>query len=776
MKLHELLVRLNNVRQSGDEFSAQCPSHQDQRNSLSVAGGEKGIVLCCHAGCSTTDICSKLGLQVKELFCDEEEQKNPLKPRIVATYDYCDEQGKLLYQNVRFLPKDFRHRRPEAGDWVWNLKDVRRVLYRLPELLSADTLYPVFVVEGEKDVESLRSLGQIATTSSGGAKSWKECFADFLKGRNVVIIPDNDQPGREYAEWVARSAMGKASAVKIIHLEGLPEHGDISDWLNGGHTLSELMALVSVTEPWIPPALKPAVPVVPVAPVAVEEGIPSEASEPDKPAESSKPIKPPVSEYDSQAIFAVISGMPQSVFLTECSYQTDTDMGNAARFSMLYRDNVIYSHERKRWYLWTGKQWKEDIGGSVVQAAKDMVNLMRESFKDNEVRLKHAQKSQSCNSILSCLCLAQSEKGIPFALSKMDHDPWVINCLNGVLCLRTGQLKKVRREDYLSKLVPANYNPMAKSTLWSDFLQDTCQGDSDMIRYLQKAAGASIVGVNLEEQFYFISGPGGTGKSTFLETIETTLGDYAVMADFSTFLQTKQTGPRNDIARLSGARMVISIEMERKKHMAQSLIKQLTGRDTVTARFLFKESFEFKPQFKIWLSANDCPVVDEDDDALWRRLIRIPFDHVIPREQRRPEVKSRLTDVRESGEAILAWLVEGCFLWQQEGLEPSARILDSIAEYRAAMNLFKDFFDEALEFDKASWCSAKALAEAYRKWTRENNEVVHAQRLLGLQLGRQGCEKARRHTGHGWTGVRIRPEFETTQGNYYERESDLSFP
>jgi putative DNA primase/helicase len=175
--------------------------------------------------------------------------------KIVAAYDYQSADGILLFQVVRFAPKDFRQRRPDGkGGWIWNLDSIERVLYRLPELLAAEPLDTIFVPEGEKDVERLASLGLVATTNSEGAGKWRAEYSAALKGRHIAILPDNDEDGREHAEKVARALYGEAASVRVVALPGLPEKGDVSDWLDAGNALDDLLRLVDETPQWEPPS------------------------------------------------------------------------------------------------------------------------------------------------------------------------------------------------------------------------------------------------------------------------------------------------------------------------------------------------------------------------------------------------------------------------------------------------------------------------------------------------------------------------------------------
>lgn len=224
---------------------ARCPAHDDRRRSLGIKSGDTGAaILKCQASCATEAIVAALGLTMRDLFpssngCDH-------RGRIVATYDYSDEAGALLFQVARLEPKGFRQRRPDGnGAWSWTVNGVRRVLYRLPELVAADHAAPVFFVEGEKDADALQALGLVATTNAGGAGKWKHEYADTLRSRHVVILPDNDAAGRQHADQVAHALAGVAASVRVLELPGLPPKGDVSYWLAAGGTRAQLEALVA---------------------------------------------------------------------------------------------------------------------------------------------------------------------------------------------------------------------------------------------------------------------------------------------------------------------------------------------------------------------------------------------------------------------------------------------------------------------------------------------------------------------------------------------------
>jgi 5S rRNA maturation endonuclease (ribonuclease M5) len=250
MDIHAFLLRLKNVRRSGDGWTALCPvpQHADKKNSLSVSADQGKILLKCHAGCATEEVVHALGLSMKDLFFESRISKV-----IAATYDYLDESGNLLYQVVRYEPKDFRQRRPDGkGGWIWNTKGIEPVPYRLPEVLAAiKEGKTVFIVEGEKDADNLVKAGLAATCNHGGAGKWTEHHSRYFPpGTKVVIIPDNDKPGLEHAEKIAGALAARKCEVKIVELPGIALKGDVSDWLFAGHTAEELMELVNAVPVW----------------------------------------------------------------------------------------------------------------------------------------------------------------------------------------------------------------------------------------------------------------------------------------------------------------------------------------------------------------------------------------------------------------------------------------------------------------------------------------------------------------------------------------------
>lgn len=241
----EHLWELARESRGGRDKMVLCPAHDDKTPSLAIKAGDDGrILLDCKAGCTTERVCSALGIKMKDLFADNHNGNSD-----IITYDYKNAAGELIYQVCRFPNKKFSQRRPgNNGEYVWSLKGIKRLLYRLPELNAADKKRYVFVPEGEKDADRLISLGLVATCNSGGAGKWQKEISEPLRGRRIIIIADHDEPGRKHSKEVAKMLTGIAESIKVIEFDNLPEGGDVSDFLNNGGTIETLKVLVSKTK------------------------------------------------------------------------------------------------------------------------------------------------------------------------------------------------------------------------------------------------------------------------------------------------------------------------------------------------------------------------------------------------------------------------------------------------------------------------------------------------------------------------------------------------
>jgi hypothetical protein len=237
----ELLAKLQNVhRLSNGGYWSLCPGHDDNKHSLGISQVDDKILVHCFKGCEPEAVVNAVGLKMADLFIDEYKPNPPVKPVEDKVYDYLDEKGNVLYQVVRYLPKDFKHRHKNGdGNYIWSIDGIRKVPYHLPDLLKVKE-ETVYIVEGEKDANSLWDWGCIATTNAGGANSWKPEFAKYFTGKKVVVIPHRDSAGRDYSKTVARSLEGKARELRVILIDA---GKDISDWLELDGEIADLPSM-----------------------------------------------------------------------------------------------------------------------------------------------------------------------------------------------------------------------------------------------------------------------------------------------------------------------------------------------------------------------------------------------------------------------------------------------------------------------------------------------------------------------------------------------------
>ena len=401
-----------------------------------------------------------------------------------------------------------------------------------------------------------------------------------------------------------------------------------------------------------------------------------------------------------------------------------TDFGAGEAFAFV-TDDFLFDGNAGHWRRWDGKRWIKDSTGQI---RKDFVERVARPLRDQAINLKQAERAdvekytrqlETTGRMNNALREAQ----VHMTRTDFDLDTFMLNVMNGTVDLRTGVLRPHRKEDYMTKICPVVYDPSARSDRFERFLEDVTGGDIDLNLYLQRVIGYTLTGDTREEKLFFVHGPKQSGKSTFIEAIKMVLGDYALVADFETFLKKPTGGIRNDIAALQGARFVCSIEVDDGKALAEGVVKTLTGGDTIRARHLYKESFEFLPQFKLFLVANHRPRVSDQDDAMWRRILVLPFDHTVPPEKCDATLKPHLRDPNGGAPAVLAWAVKGCQMWLAEALTqlPSA-VKTATGDYRQAMDPAAEFFNDRLEFFEAAKCTVADMRSAYEAWCADTGQ------------------------------------------------------
>lgn len=443
-----------------------------------------------------------------------------------------------------------------------------------------------------------------------------------------------------------------------------------------------------------------------------------------------------------------------------------TDYGNSLRLVLRHGGNLRYVPGFGKWFIWEGHRWAEDVDDEVVRRAKDTaIAIYGEAVDapDDAARkaiVSWATKSEHRERLKAAVALAESELPVILLPKELDANPFLFGVRNGVVDLRTGEFRAGRREDGITKQCNCDFDPVAQCPQWLAFLAKIMNGRQPLIDFLQRALGYSLTGDTREQCLFILYGTGANGKSTAVGVIKEILGEYAKQTDAETWMVRVHAGPRNDIARLRGARFVSTVEVEDGQRLAESLTKHLTGEDTVTARFLYKETFEFKPQFKIFIAANHKPVVKGDDWAIWRRLRLVPFDVKIAESEQDKELQSKLL-----GEAsgILNWLIAGCRAWQASGLGDPDEVKAATSEYRNEMDILTQFFDDCCEFELHAQAVASVLYNAYKTWAEANGVRYMSSNKFGRKLMERGYQKGRDKSSKRYVvyhGIRVLDESE----------------
>jgi putative DNA primase/helicase len=618
-----------------------------------------------------------------------------------AKWDYHDAHGTLIAVVYRYDPPGSKK--------VFRPWDVRRrktappeprPLYNQPGLLRAQQ---VILVEGEKCAQALIDRGVCATTAMQGANApvdktdWSP-----LAGKVVLLWPDRDKPGWDYALRAADAvlAAGATLCALLLPPDDKPEGWDVADALAEGFDVAGFL----------------------VAGARVDMPQPDD----EKDADDAKAPDP----------------SEQTVWGTEDAL--------ALAFTRRYQHHWRYVAAWGKWLMWDGRRWR----GEETLAASD---LIRQVCRHAAVRAdspRVATKLAGASTVSGVERLARTDRRHAGTTDEWDADIWLLNTPVGVVDLRTGRRRPHDRHDRMTKITQASASGECPG--WRAFLADVTGQDPALVAYLQRMAGYCLTGATGEHAIFFLHGTGANGKSVFLNVLSTILGNYAAAAPMDTFMESRSDRHPTDLAGLRGARLVCATETEQGRRWNEAKLKVISGGDPITVRHLYQDFFTYLPHFKMLIAGNHKPAIRNVDEAMKRRLHLIPFTVRIPPEKRDGKLTEMLLKERDG---ILAWMLEGCLAWQQEGLRQPDKVASATQEYFEE----EDAIGEFLEEECHRYAPAReAVADVFERWrgrAEKRGEYVGTSRWLVQQLLQRGFERTRLASGaRAVRGLSLKPK------------------
>lgn len=437
------------------------------------------------------------------------------------------------------------------------------------------------------------------------------------------------------------------------------------------------------------------------------------------------------------------------------------DMGMAQRFLDRFPDNFLYSFTDKKWYVFNGSYWEQDNQGLVEKAADKVINdlkneslVIQDGVDEDKARKAWQKFIKSERSRASKVNMINEIKHLVSVLhSQWDKEKMMLNTPSGYIDLTNGTLHDHDYKKMFTQETGVDFTEKVDCPQWLEFLDQTFNHDKEVIHFVQKAVGYSLTGSNSEQVMFIPYGNGRNGKSVFLNVFKYTAGSYAKTMNAETIMQKRNNssqGPSSDIARLESARLVISSEANEGDRLDESLIKQMTGGDTLVARYSYGSDFEFNPTFKLWMATNHMPNIHGTDEGIWRRLVIIPFNHTVKKENVDKNLEDKL---KAESMGILKWAIDGAMMWQREGLNEPDSIRSAGKGYREEMDVIQVFVDENCQISPGFSVQASELFSAYRDWADEtNNWKGMSNTKFGREISKR-FKKTRKSSGIFYHGL-----------------------
>ena len=738
---------------AGNGFSCRCPAHDDNNASLSIGEGHEGFLLKCHAGCSFQSIAAALGITPADFFYKKGDWKNAGKINIVSTYPYEDREGKLRFEVCRLEPKSFRQRQPDPaapGKWLWNLKGVELIPYRLPQLITAVAAgEAVFIGEGEKDVAALAANGFAATCNAGGVGKWRDSFAKYLEGAKAVrIIADSDSPGRKHAAAVAANLNGKVQSVKVIEL---PDMGgklvkDAHDFFAAGGTADQLRELAEAAPEFAPLA-------------NAADGI--------TPNDWFRKKFPGLAEIHGEPV-----SLQSKNNRTKASDLNESFMAATLGKEASPDEPTVYLRGENRFYTYSRQQGiyrqasEEDISArlsalllSCARACAEHcdVDALAFGLRDSAALTGAVKRAKSLNVVPDDFFSGGMEDFLPVG--------------NGVLRVSDRTLLPFSPTHHFRNKLAVDYVPGAKCPMFENVLLGNSL-DSDDIGLLQRWCGLGLVGRNKSQVMLILSGTAGAGKGTFVRVLKGIIGEANIGS-----LRTEQLSSRFEIGRLIDRTLLYGADVPANflSNENASILKSLTGGDPITVELKGSmDSPAHTCEFNIIVTSNSRLVVHlEGDVAAWQRRLKIVAYEKPKPANAIPDLDRVILQTEASG--VLNWMLDGlCALrlanWNLTlSSEQKSRVDGLLLESDSVNEFFKN---RCLADSTAEGLTITDAFAAYSDYCADNGWTGLSRNLFG----RDCQEVAQRHfrvtvrhdikgtdgkKQRGWKSFRLKLEGET---------------
>ena len=640
---------------------------------------------------------------------------------------------------------------------------------------------------GEWDMLSARAEGVEAFCGTNGESSVPDAaMLEPFRDKKVAVLLDADKTGRAAARKWSKALSGIASEVRVVQF---PDEGmDLNDFMLLGGGYESVLALIAAASPASAGKRRSVTELLALARrqladhgsrnqagfylavqmrderYSAEEAWRLALAPFQAEVENDGKDRPYTEAEARQSITQAYATEPRVAVGRRASAEYPlTELGNAERLIASHGDELRYLAPTSQWLIYREGRWATDQRGVVMGWMVDTVRAIRDEadgLDDDAAKriFSWARSSESRARLESALKLAQTLPGIAMLPKDFDLDPALLNVRNGTLDLRTGSLREHRASDHLRRQVPVDYNPKARAPLFDAFMRRV-QPDPATRDFIQRAAGYSATGATTEQKLLLLHSSGQSGKSTLVELLFDLFGEYASILPAEALVLRSADRIPNDIARLEGARFVSVIEFDDSARLNERLVKQLTGGDTVTARFMRGEFFDFRPQCTIWVSSNHRPVVTGTDEGIWRRFLLVDFPVRIPDAERDDALGARIRAAELPG--LLRWVVEGAVEWHRQGLNPPVSVLDATADYRSDSDVLGGFLDEECDVTPEASVSKADLYYRYTEWCRAAGLRPATKYGFGRMLReRSGLDVAEDRVGkakaHVWVGLRLR--------------------